>query len=111
MSLVRTLAVDAPLPSLICNNSKKIDLGTRLAIYSYAACSAALGLITHLFEQGQLGKAYFTQTAPYHQGTRLTAMELVKIGAPCAMLCDNMVGSLFQNQPIHAVGMQSFRPF
>ncbi|KAJ1304531.1 hypothetical protein OPQ81_005672 [Rhizoctonia solani] len=27
----------------------------------------ALGLITHLFEQGQLGKAYFTQTAPYHQ--------------------------------------------
>lgn len=32
-------------------------------------------------------------------------MELVTIGAPCAMLCDNMVGSLFQNQPIHAVGM------
>ncbi|CAE6403268.1 unnamed protein product [Rhizoctonia solani] len=64
----------------------------------------ALGLITHLFEQGQLGKAYFTQTAPYHQGTRLTAMELVTIRAPCAMLCDNMVGSLFQNQTIHAVG-------
>ncbi|KDN46228.1 hypothetical protein RSAG8_04455, partial [Rhizoctonia solani AG-8 WAC10335] len=78
----------------------------------------ALGLITHLFEQGQLGKAYFTQTAPYHQGTRLTAMELgtrltamelVTIGAPCAMLCDNMVGSLFQNQPIHAVAVGADR--
>ncbi|CAE6471780.1 unnamed protein product [Rhizoctonia solani] len=69
----------------------------------------ALGLITHLFEQGQLGKAYFTQTAPYHQGTRLTAMELVTIGAPCAMLCDNMVGSLFQNRPIHAVAVGADR--
>ncbi|CAE6430957.1 unnamed protein product [Rhizoctonia solani] len=69
----------------------------------------ALGLITHLFEQGLLGKAYFTQTAPYHQGTRLTAMELVTIGAPCAMLCDNMVGSLFQNQNIHAVAVGADR--
>ena len=30
----------------------------------------ALGLITHLFETGRLGTAYFTQTAPYHQGSR-----------------------------------------
>jgi methylthioribose-1-phosphate isomerase len=36
-------------------------------------------------------------------------MELVTIGAPCSMLCDNMVGSLFQNQPIHAVGKLSSR--
>ncbi|KAG9102720.1 S-methyl-5-thioribose-1-phosphate isomerase [Ceratobasidium sp. 370] len=69
----------------------------------------ALGLITHLFENGQLGRAYFTQTAPYHQGTRLTAMELLTIGAPCSMLCDNMVGSLFQNQPIHAVAVGADR--
>ncbi|KAG8694912.1 S-methyl-5-thioribose-1-phosphate isomerase [Ceratobasidium sp. 395] len=69
----------------------------------------ALGLITHLFENGQLGRAYFTQTTPYHQGTRLTAMELLTIGAPCSMLCDNMVGSLFQNQPIHAVAVGADR--
>ncbi|KAG9127490.1 S-methyl-5-thioribose-1-phosphate isomerase [Ceratobasidium sp. 392] len=69
----------------------------------------ALGLITHLFENGQLGRAYFTQTAPYHQGTRLTAMELLTIGAPASMLCDNMVGSLFQNQPIHAVAVGADR--
>ncbi|QRV94188.1 translation initiation factor eIF-2B beta subunit [Ceratobasidium sp. AG-Ba] len=69
----------------------------------------ALGLITHLFENSQLGKAYFTQTAPYHQGTRLTAMELLTIGAPCSMLCDNMVGSLFQNQTIHAVAVGADR--
>lgn len=30
----------------------------------------ALGLITYLHEQKKLGKAYYTQTAPYHQGSR-----------------------------------------
>lgn len=30
----------------------------------------ALGLITYLHESGKLGKAYFTQTTPYHQGSR-----------------------------------------
>lgn len=30
----------------------------------------ALGLITYLHETGKLNKAYYTQTAPYHQGSR-----------------------------------------
>ncbi|KAG6837501.1 S-methyl-5-thioribose-1-phosphate isomerase [Arthromyces matolae] len=30
----------------------------------------ALGLITYLHETGKLCKAYYTQTAPYHQGSR-----------------------------------------
>jgi methylthioribose-1-phosphate isomerase len=30
----------------------------------------ALGLITYLHDTGTLGKAYFTQSAPYHQGSR-----------------------------------------
>jgi methylthioribose-1-phosphate isomerase len=30
----------------------------------------ALGLITYLHETGKLGRAYYTQTAPYHQGSR-----------------------------------------
>ncbi|EJD02759.1 eukaryotic translation initiation factor 2B [Fomitiporia mediterranea MF3/22] len=63
----------------------------------------ALGLITHLFETGRLGTAYFTQTAPYHQGSRLTAYELQALQAPHVMICDTMIGSLFQNRKIHAV--------
>jgi len=63
----------------------------------------ALGLITHLFETGQLNNAYYTQTAPYHQGSRLTSYELITMGAPSVMICDTMVGSLFQHIPIHAV--------
>ncbi|KAL5523878.1 MRI1 [Sanghuangporus baumii] len=63
----------------------------------------ALGLITHLFETKQLGIAYFTQTAPYHQGSRLTAYELQALHAPHVMICDTMVGSLFQHRKVHGV--------
>ncbi|KAL0956397.1 hypothetical protein HGRIS_002544 [Hohenbuehelia grisea] len=63
----------------------------------------ALGLITYLHETGSLGKAYFTQTAPYHQGSRLTALELQTLKIPSTMICDTMVGSLFQHHEIHAV--------
>ncbi|KDQ27710.1 hypothetical protein PLEOSDRAFT_1041310 [Pleurotus ostreatus PC15] len=64
----------------------------------------ALGLITYLHETGHLDKAYYTQTAPYHQGSRLTALELQTLQIPSVMICDTMVGSLFQHHNIHAIG-------
>ncbi|KAF5322830.1 hypothetical protein D9619_002037 [Psilocybe cf. subviscida] len=63
----------------------------------------ALGMITYLHETNKLQKAYFTQTAPYHQGSRLTALELQTLHIPSVMICDTMVGSLFQHHNIHAV--------
>lgn len=80
----------------------------------------ALGLITYLHETGKLNRAYYTQSTPYHQGSRsagwnlwslpcspcfrLTALELQTLKIPSSMLCDSMVGSLFQHHDIHAVG-------
>ncbi|KZO98862.1 Methylthioribose-1-phosphate isomerase [Calocera viscosa TUFC12733] len=69
----------------------------------------ALGLITHLWETGRLARAFYTQSAPYHQGTRLTALELLTLGVPCTMLCDTMVGSLMQHFPVHAVAVGADR--
>ncbi|KAJ6594085.1 eukaryotic translation initiation factor 2B [Mycena capillaripes] len=63
----------------------------------------ALGLITYLHETGKLATAYYTQTTPYHQGSRLTALELQTLNIPSVMICDTMVGSLFQHHNIHAV--------
>jgi len=63
----------------------------------------ALGVITYLHETWNLEKAYYTQTAPYHQGSRLTALELQTLNIPSVMICDTMVGSLFQHHNIHAV--------
>ncbi|KAF5380498.1 hypothetical protein D9615_004575 [Tricholomella constricta] len=53
----------------------------------------ALGLITYLHEAGKLDKAYYTQTTPYHQGSRLTALELQTLNIPSVMLCDTMIGT------------------
>ncbi|KAG5733005.1 Methylthioribose-1-phosphate isomerase [Termitomyces sp. T112] len=69
----------------------------------------ALGLITYLHETGNLNRAYYTQTAPYHQGSRLTALELQTLEIPSVMLCDTMVGSLFQHHNIHAVAVGADR--
>ncbi|KAH9083485.1 putative translation initiation factor aIF-2BI/5-methylthioribose-1-phosphate isomerase [Lactarius deliciosus] len=69
----------------------------------------ALGLITYLHETGKLGRAYFTQTAPYHQGSRLTALELKTLQIPSTMIVDTMVGSLFQHHSIHAVAVGADR--
>lgn len=63
----------------------------------------ALGVITYLFETQTLNKAYFTQSTPYHQGSRLTALELLTLGIPSVMVCDSMVGSLFQHHKIDAI--------
>lgn len=35
---------------------------------------------------------------------RLTAYELQSLNIPSTMLCDSMVGSLFQHHNIHAIG-------
>ncbi|KDQ57830.1 hypothetical protein JAAARDRAFT_69908 [Jaapia argillacea MUCL 33604] len=69
----------------------------------------ALGLITYLHETGKLNKAYYTQSAPYHQGSRLTALELQTMKIPSVMICDTMVGSLFQHYDIHAVAVGADR--
>jgi methylthioribose-1-phosphate isomerase len=93
-----------------------------LILSSTKGYGTALGVITYLFETGSLERAYYTQSTPYHQGTRyvfysmsrllstdtsfpgrLTALELKTLGAPSCMICDSMVGSLFQHHRIDAV--------
>ncbi|PCH43790.1 eukaryotic translation initiation factor 2B [Wolfiporia cocos MD-104 SS10] len=69
----------------------------------------ALGLITYLHETGKLKRAFYTQSTPYHQGSRLTAFELQSLKIPSTMLCDSMVGSLFQHHGIHAVAVGADR--
>jgi methylthioribose-1-phosphate isomerase len=63
----------------------------------------ALGVITALHESGHLDRAYYTQSTPYHQGSRLTSLELSTLQIPSCMICDTMVGSLFQHEDVDAV--------
>ncbi|EKD05063.1 methylthioribose-1-phosphate isomerase [Trichosporon asahii var. asahii CBS 8904] len=48
----------------------------------------AIGVITALFEADELDTAYYAQTTPYHQGSRLTSLELTTLQLPACMVCD-----------------------
>ncbi|ORY26689.1 hypothetical protein BCR39DRAFT_540439 [Naematelia encephala] len=63
----------------------------------------AIGVITSLFETSHLDTAYYAQTTPYHQGSRLTSLELTTLQVPACMICDTMLGSLMQQEDIDAV--------
>lgn len=63
----------------------------------------ALGVIRQLAANNALELAYFTETRPYNQGSRLTAYELVHDKIPHTMICDSMAGLLMRTKPVHAV--------
>jgi len=93
---------------IICqhiSNKKKLTILTHSNTGSLATVGfgTALGIIRQLAANNILQLAYFTETRPYNQGSRLTAYELVHDRIPHTMICDSMVGLLMQTQSIHAV--------
>ena len=63
----------------------------------------ALGVIRQLLTENSLELAYFTETRPYNQGSRLTAYEMVHDRIPHTMICDSMAGLLMRTRRVHAV--------
>jgi methylthioribose-1-phosphate isomerase len=47
--------------------------------------------------------AYFTETRPYNQGSRLTAFELLHDKIPSTLVCDSAVSWLMKSKDIAAV--------
>ncbi|CAF0750928.1 unnamed protein product [Adineta steineri] len=84
---------------------KKLNILTHCNTGSLATVGfgTALGVIRQLQANDNLELAYFTETRPYNQGSRLTAYELVHDRIPHTMICDSMAGLLMRTQPIHAV--------
>jgi len=63
----------------------------------------ALGVVRSLFKNGNLEHAFFTETRPWNQGSRLTAFELLHDKIPSTLVCDSAVSWLMKNKPIAAV--------
>ncbi|CAF1244820.1 unnamed protein product [Adineta ricciae] len=86
-------------------NPKKLTILTHCNTGSLATVGfgTALGVIRQLAANGDLQTAYFTETRPYNQGSRLTAYELVHDHIPHTMICDSMAGLLMRTQPVHGV--------
>ncbi|ODM94539.1 Methylthioribose-1-phosphate isomerase [Orchesella cincta] len=63
----------------------------------------ALGVVRSLFQNGKLEHAFFTETRPYNQGSRLTAFELKYDKIPSTLVCDSAVSWLMKTRKIAAV--------
>jgi len=56
----------------------------------------ALGVIRSAVAAGKEIHVYACETRPLHQGSRLTAWELVQDGIPVTLICEGMSGSLMR---------------
>ncbi|OQO07483.1 Methylthioribose-1-phosphate isomerase [Cryoendolithus antarcticus] len=61
-----------------------------------AGYGTALGVIRSLHSNGQLKRAFCTETRPYNQGSRLTAFELVHDKIPATLITDSMASALLK---------------
>lgn len=63
----------------------------------------ALGVIFSTHEAGNVEHVWVDETRPVNQGGRLTAWELLMVGVPSALICDNMAASIMRNGWVDAV--------
>jgi methylthioribose-1-phosphate isomerase len=80
--------------------TNQVDRNRSLATAGYGT---ALGVIRSLYSSSHLNHAYFTETRPYNQGSRLTAYELAHDSIPSTLITDSMAAFLFASQPIDAI--------
>ena len=72
------------------------DVVDSLRSLATAGYGTALGVIRSIHQAGRLRRAYFTETRPYNQGSRLTAFELIQDKIPATLVTDSMASSLLQ---------------
>ena len=59
-----------------------------------AGYGTALGVIRDLHSRGALFRAFYTETRPYNQGSRLTGYELIHDNIPATLITDSMAAAL-----------------
>lgn len=63
----------------------------------------ALGVIYAAHEQGKVDHVWVDETRPVNQGGRLTIWEMMVVGVPSALICDNMAASVMANGWVDAI--------
>ena len=61
-----------------------------------AGYGTALGVVRSLHKSGSLKQAYYTETRPYNQGSRLTGYELIHDNIPAVLITDSMAAALLR---------------
>ncbi|KAL6716435.1 S-methyl-5-thioribose-1-phosphate isomerase [Lecanora helva] len=86
----------------ILRNTRMVYPGGKLSVVTHcntgslatAGYGTALGIVRSLHARGFLKRAYYTETRPYNQGSRLTGYELLHDKIPSQMITDSMAGAL-----------------
>ena len=70
---------------------------------SLATCDygTALGVVRAAHNAGKQVQVFADETRPYLQGSRLTAYELMEVGIPVTVICDNMAGYFMYTRQIN----------
>jgi methylthioribose-1-phosphate isomerase len=68
-----------------------------------AGYGTALGVVRSVFAANRLSRANCTETRPFNQGARLTALELVHDHIPATLITDSMAGALMSQGALDAV--------
>ncbi|XP_064258122.1 LOW QUALITY PROTEIN: methylthioribose-1-phosphate isomerase [Passer domesticus] len=68
-----------------------------------AGYGTALGVVRALHERGSLSRVFCTETRPYNQGSRLSALELRHDGIPVTLIADSAAAAAMREHRVHAV--------
>lgn len=68
-----------------------------------AGYGTALGVIRAAVEQGKRVRVYADETRPFHQGSRLTAWELMRDGIDTTVITDSMAGPLMRSGEVDLI--------
>ena len=86
-------------------NKKKYNILTHCNT-GFLACGSigtALGVVQNLFEENKLEMTWVDETRPYLQGSRLTAYELSKLGAPHQVVVEGAASYLMSQGKVDAI--------
>ncbi|KAK4696657.1 methylthioribose-1-phosphate isomerase, partial [Lecanoromycetidae sp. Uapishka_2] len=86
----------------VLRHSRLVYPGGKLSVLTHcntgslatAGYGTALGIVRSLHARDYLKRAYYTETRPYNQGSRLTGYELLHDNIPSQQITDSMAGAL-----------------
>ncbi|KAI1229666.1 Methylthioribose-1-phosphate isomerase, partial [Lamprotornis superbus] len=68
-----------------------------------AGYGTALGVVRALHQRGSLSRVFCTETRPYNQGSRLSALELRHDGVPVTLIADSAAAAAMRERGVQAV--------
>ncbi|KAI9814731.1 MAG: S-methyl-5-thioribose-1-phosphate isomerase [Pycnora praestabilis] len=90
----------------ILKNAKRSEPDGKVSVLTHcntgslatAGYGTALGIVRALHSTSHLHIAYYTETRPYNQGSRLTAYEMKHDKIPACLVTDSMAGALLDKK-------------